>query len=134
MSTTDARNRAGVIRAMFAAIDRAEDADELIRGLLGFLTDDVVFVIGNLDPLLGKEAVIPTIRESMAALRSIQHEIHHVWQAAEDPNVLIAQLTTHHTRLDGVRISLPGCHVLRMRGDLIAESRAYSDPTPLFAA
>src|ERR1700736_4846075 len=100
MSTTDARSRAGVIRAMFAAIDRAEDADGLIGGLLDFLTDDVLFVIGNLDPLQGKEAVIPKIRESMAALQGIQHEVHHVWQAAEDPDVLIAQLTTHHTKLD----------------------------------
>jgi ketosteroid isomerase-like protein len=118
---------------MFAAVDSAENADELIRSLTGFLTDDVVFVIGNEDPLEGKDSVARKVRESLTLLEQVRHEIHDVWQSAEDPDVLIAQMTTHHTRLDGNIVSLPSCHMFRMRGNLVAHSQTYMDATPVFA-
>ena len=133
MSRTDTRSRAGIIRAMFTAVDSAENADELIRSLTSFLTDDVVFVIGNEDPLEGKDSVALKVRESLTVLEKVRHEIHDVWQACEDADVLIAQMTTHHSRLDGNIVSLPSCHMFRMRGNLVAYSQTYMDATPVFA-
>jgi ketosteroid isomerase-like protein len=133
MSRTDTRSQAGIIRAMFTAVDSAENADELVRSLTSFLTDDVVFVIGNEDPLEGKDSVARNVTEALTVLEKVRHEIHDVWQAAEDADVLIAQMTTHHTRLDGKSVSVPSCHVFRMRGNLVAHSQTYMDATPVFA-
>ena len=133
MSRTDTRSQAGIIRAMFTAVDSAENADELVHSLTGFLTDDVVFVIGNEDPLEGKDSVALKVRKSLTVLEKVRHEIHDVWQASEDADVLIAQMTTHHSRLDGNIVSLPSCHMFRMRGNLVAHSQTYMDATPVFA-
>ena len=118
---------------MFTAVDSAENADELVHSLTGFLTDDVVFVIGNEDPLEGKDSVALKVRKSLTVLEKVRHEIHDVWQASEDADVLIAQMTTHHSRLDGNIVSLPSCHMFRMRGNLVAHSQTYMDATPVFA-
>ncbi|MEA2564875.1 MAG: hypothetical protein QOD49_52, partial [Actinomycetota bacterium] len=62
-----------------------------------------------------------------------RHEIHDIWHAAEDADVLIARMTVHYTRLDGSSIGLPCCNIFRMRGDLIADYRVYMDINPVFA-
>ena len=133
MSRTDTRSQAEIIRAMFTAVDSAANPDELVHSLTSFLTDDVVFVIGNEDPLEGKDFVALKVRESLTVLEKVRHEIHDVWQASEDADVLIAQMTTHHSRLDGNIVSLPSCHMFRMRGNLVAYSQTYMDATPVFA-
>jgi ketosteroid isomerase-like protein len=128
MPNTDLQSRAAIVRAMFAAVD-GRDAE----GLIGFLTDDIVLVFAHNAPVEGKQAFDTTNRQFMSAIGGIRHEIHDLWQAAEDPDVVIARMTVHYTRLDGSGISLPCCNVFRMRGDLIADYRVYMDINPVFA-
>ena len=49
MPTTDTLARMDMVRTMFAAGDRGD-----VDGLLSFLTDDVVLVFGNAEPVKGK--------------------------------------------------------------------------------
>jgi ketosteroid isomerase-like protein len=128
MPNTDARSRADIIRAVFAAGDSAD-----IDKLCGFLTDDVELVFGNAAPLKGREAVGTTNREFYRTIRGVRHEIHNLWHAAEDADVLLAQMTVHYTRLDGSVISLPCFNCFRMCGDLISDYRIYMDVNPVFA-
>ena len=128
MSMTESDSRTDVVRAVFAAGDRGDVAE-----LLTLLTDDVLRVSGNADPVVGKEAVQAGSRKFLSAMKAVEHEIHEIWHAAEDKDVLIARATVHYTKYDGTIVSLPSCNVFRMRGDLVAEYRIYMDATPATA-
>jgi limonene-1,2-epoxide hydrolase len=116
------------VSAMFSALDN-RDSDTVI----GHLTGDVVVHLGNADPIQGGGAFIALFDQVLSALQGLRHEIHDVWRAAEDPDVVIARMTVHYTRLDGVLISVPCCNVFRLTDSLIAEYRVYVDMSPVFA-
>ena len=117
-----------MIRAMFTASDSGN-----IDGLLNFLTDDVVLVFGNADPVRGKAAVEAQARQVTSRLKGVRHEIHDIWQTGENADVVIARMTVHYSRLDGSIVSLPCCNIFRMSGGLIADYRIYMDVNPVFA-
>ena len=114
--------------AMFSALDN-RDSDTVI----GHLTGEVVVHLGNADPIQGGGAFIALFDQVLSALQGLRHEIHDVWRAAEDPDVVIARMTVHYTRLDGVLVSVPCCNVFRLMNGLIAEYRVYVDMSPVFA-
>jgi ketosteroid isomerase-like protein len=124
----ETRSREAIIRSLFAAVDR-RDGDTL----LGLLADDVVLVFGNNDPIEGKRRFAEAQRDFSSAIKGLRHEIHDVWSAVEDPDVLIARMTVHYTRLDGSGVSLPCCNVFRMSGEVVADYRVFMDMTPVFA-
>jgi ketosteroid isomerase-like protein len=128
MSDVTIRSRKDIIRAVFAAGD-SEDTD----ALLSFMTDDVQLVFGNADPIVGKAAFADAMRESRATLQSVRHEIHDLWEVAEDEAVVVSVMTVHYTKLNATVVSLPCCNVFRMVGDRVADYRIYMDPSPLFA-
>jgi ketosteroid isomerase-like protein len=130
MSRTDTQPRADadMIRAMIAAGDRS-DTD----GLLTCLSDDDVLVFGNSDPVVGKEAILTQWREFLSTLKGIRHEIHDLWHAAEDPDVVIARMTVHYSKLDGSIVTVPCVNVFGMQGDLVADYRIYIDVSPVLA-
>ncbi len=128
MSKILIKPEATAIRTMFAASDSGD-----INAMLGFLTDDVVLVFGNADPVRGREAVGALSRQVTSKLRSVRHEIHDIWRAEEDPNVFIARMTVHYVRLDGAVVSLPCCNIFGMTGGLVADYRIYMDVNPVFA-
>jgi ketosteroid isomerase-like protein len=113
---------------LFAAVDRRDGA-----AVLGFLSDDVVLVFGNNDPMEGKAQFEEAQRSFASSIGGLRHEIHDVWHAVEDPDVVVARMTVHYTRLDETRVSVPCCNVFRMRGDLVADYRVYMDINPVFA-
>jgi len=128
MTNTQTRSRAAIISAHFAASDSFD-----IEEMGSFLADDVVMVFGNHEPLQGRKAVEEYAHQFFPTLKGIRHEIHDMWQAAEDADVFISRMTVHYTKLDGTVVSLPCVNVFRMRDDLIAEDRIHMDITPLFA-
>jgi len=127
-SKSEIASHDGVIRTMFAASDSGD-----VAAMLRFLTDDVVLVFGNAEPIHGKTAVEALFRQVTSRLRSVRHEIHDIWQASEDARVSIARMTVHYTRLDGSVVSLPCCNIFCVSGDLIADYRVYMDVNPVFA-
>lgn len=128
MSKTSNQSRASMIRTMFAASDSGD-----IDGLLSSLTDDVVLTFGNAESVHGKAAVAALACQVTSKLKGVRHEIHDIWQAAENAHVVIARMTVHYSRDDGVVVSLPCCNIFRMSGDLIADYRVYMDVSPVFA-
>jgi ketosteroid isomerase-like protein len=128
MEKADNQSRATMIRTMYAASDSGD-----IDGLLSLLADDVVLAFGNADVVHGKAAVEAQARQVTSKLKGVRHEIHDIWHAAEDADVIIARMTVHYSRLDGTIVSLPCCNIYRMSGDLIADYRIYMDVNPVFA-
>jgi ketosteroid isomerase-like protein len=128
MTHTETRSHAATIRGQLAATDRF-DTEEMGS----YFTEDVVIVVGNLDPVEGRKANVEFAAQFFATLKGIRHEIHDIWQASEDPDVVISRMTVHYTKLDGTVVSLPCANTFRMRGELIAEDRVHMDATPLYA-
>ena len=128
MVHADTQSQEAVIRSLFAAVDR-RDGD----AVLGFLTADVVLVFGNNDPMEGKARFEEAQRSFASLIGGLRHEIHDIWHAVEDSDVVIARMTVHYTRLDATGVSVPCCNIFRMSGDLVAEYRVYMDINPVFA-
>jgi ketosteroid isomerase-like protein len=91
-------------------------------------------LFGNFEPLTGAAAFTQLFGQFTSSLQAVRHEIHHIWPAASDLDVLIATMTVHYTRTDGRCVSLPCCNVFRMSGALIAEYHVYMDISPALAA
>jgi ketosteroid isomerase-like protein len=117
------------ITAVLAAIDAGE-----VAAAARHLCDDVTVLFGNFDPLIGSAAFVQLFGQFTSSLQSVRHEIHHIWSAASDLEVLIATMTVHYTRTDERCVSLPCCNVFRMSGALIAEYHVYMDISPALAA
>jgi ketosteroid isomerase-like protein len=117
------------ISAVLAAIDAGD-----LAAATNYLCDDVTVLFGSFEPLVGAAMFTQLFQQFTTSLAAVRHEIHDVWPAANDPDVLIATMTAHYTRIDGRRVSLPCCNVFRMSRGLIAEYRVYMDISPALAA
>jgi ketosteroid isomerase-like protein len=125
----DVASHQQAITAVLACID---DGD--LAAATSHLCDDVTVVFGNFEPLVGAGAFTQLFGQFSGSLQAVRHEIHHIWPAANDLDVLVATMTAHYARTDGKRVNLPCCNVFRMSGSLIAEYRVYMDISPALAA
>ena len=128
MSTVPNLTERDTIRALFAALDRGD-----LDAVTTFLRDVVVVVLSNRDPIHGVTAYAELFGGVMGMLAGIRHEIHDIWNAAEDAAVWTVRMTTHYARTDGVAVSLPCCAILRISGGRVADYRVFMDMTPVFA-
>jgi ketosteroid isomerase-like protein len=117
-----------IIAALFAALDRGE-----IEEVASFLDEDVVVHLTNLDPIQGATAFTELYAQVTGTLAGIRHEIHDIWNAAEDDAVWVVRMTVHYTKGDGHTVSLPCCNVFRLLEGAISEYRVFMDMTPVFA-
>ena len=124
---TDTDPRADLIRTMFAGSDSGD-----IDTFISCLTDDAVVVFGSYEPVAGKEAIRALSDDLLSKVASVRHEFHNIWNAVEDPDVYIAQISVHYTKLDRSIVSVPCATVFRMTGDLVAKYSVYMDPTGIF--
>ena len=117
-----------LIRSLFAALDAGD-----LATVSSYLRDDVVVILSNQEPIHGAAAFAELYGQVAGMLAGLHHEIHDVWSAAEDPTVLIAQMTVHYTRRDGKTVSLPCCNVFHFAENLVSGYQVFMDMTPVFA-
>jgi ketosteroid isomerase-like protein len=117
-----------VIRALFEATDRGD-----VGTVSSYLHDDVVVVLGNLEPIHGGAAYSALYHQVTSSLGGIRHELHDVWRADDDGARWIVRMTVHYTRTDGDTVSLPCCNVFQFTDGLVSEYQVYMDMTPVFA-
>lgn len=110
--------------AMFESSDRKD-----VAGWTANMTDDVRFVFGNGEPLIGKEAVSATITAFFGAIEAIKHTVLDSWILDDK---LTQKLTVTYTRLDGSVLEAPAANILTMRDGLISEYLIYVDNSELF--
>jgi ketosteroid isomerase-like protein len=115
-----------VVRAMFDALDGG-DIELMVR----YMTEDVVTTFGNSPELTGKAAFHKMFRDVAESVSGVRHEIHDLWQVAQEISVLVARMTVTYTRHDGTMINLPCCNVFRMRDNLVSHYNVYMDITPV---
>jgi len=113
---------------LFADID-SMDPD----AFAAHLADDVRFVFGNGEPVVGRPAVRDTWASFCDAIAGVSHELIEQWD--EGPATIVESTVTY-TRQDASTISLPVVTIYRtVRADgLIEDYRIFMDVAPLFAA
>src|SRR5262249_18225392 len=109
---------------LFADID-SMDPDAFAR----HLADDVRFVFGNSDPVIGRENVRDTWAVLCAAIAGVAHELIEKWNGGP---ATIVESTVTYTRKDASTISLPVVTIYRADTELIADYRIFMDVAPLF--
>src|SRR5438128_2736436 len=125
MTTSHTLSHAERVRHLFAAVDTRDPAAPLEH-----LTDDIRFRFGNGPEVNGKAEFERGGVDFFGSLGGIRHDVTALWEP--EPDVAIAEMQVHYTRLDGSRISLPCVNVFRFRDDLIADYVIYMDIGPVF--
>ncbi|WP_422378716.1 nuclear transport factor 2 family protein [Roseibium sp.] len=119
-STTPHRK---LIAGLYQAVD-ALDAE----GVGSFVTDDVLFRLGNFDQLQGRQQVIDANAAFFSTISAMQHTISGIWS---DGNTVICSGEVHYTRKDTSTLSVPFATVLTLTDSRIADYRVFVDVSPL---
>lgn len=110
----------------FAAVD-AKD----INGFIEMLTDDHRFVFGGRPDVIGKDNAREQVLYFWSLIGRLRHNIWRVTVAADD--LIFVEANVDYERLDGHSVTVPCCDVIRTRGGLICEQRAYLDQGPVWS-
>jgi limonene-1,2-epoxide hydrolase len=109
---------------LFADID-SMDPDAFAR----HLADDVRFVFGNSEPVIGRDNVRATWAGFCDGIAGVSHELIEQWNT--EPATIVESIVTY-TRKDGSTVSLPVATIYRAGDELIDDYRIFMDVAPLF--
>ena len=109
--------------------DAVDSMDE--TKLAPFLTSDCMFIFGNAEPVLGREAAAEASKAFMAKIAGIKHEIVKTWGTDDH---IITMLNVTYTRKDGKSMKFPAATIWRMKDTQIDEYRIYVDNAAVFAS
>jgi ketosteroid isomerase-like protein len=108
----------------------AVDAQDLER-LSGLLTENARMVMGNGEPLIGREAIMAANAGFFAMVQGVRHTLLREW-VVDGVTVVEAEVT--YTRLDGKEVTVPAVSIWEVdEAGLITDYRVLLDQTPLFA-
>ncbi|MFI5957649.1 nuclear transport factor 2 family protein [Cryptosporangium sp. NPDC051539] len=113
------------VAAIFAAID-SFDPDQFVA----HLTEDVVFVFGNGEPVVGRAAVRDAVAGFFSTIDGLSHRIVDRWDLDGDT---IVRIDVEYTRKDGKHVTVPNADILAFEGDLVRHWQIYIDLAPVFA-
>jgi ketosteroid isomerase-like protein len=128
MTRAPASAQLELIRELFTAIDRGDGGTAA-----SMFADDIRFAFGNNPPVHGRGKVEGTMRDFLTTIAGIRHELTGLWQVAGNPDIVVAEMTVHYSRLDSTSVSLPCCNVFRTHNGAIADYQIYMDVNPVFA-
>jgi len=109
---------------LFADIDSMEP-----EAFAQHLADDVRFVFGNADPVIGRGNVRDTWAGFCDGIAGVRHELIEQFSSGA---ATIVESTVTYTRKDASTISLPVVTIYRGAGELIEDYRIFMDVAPLF--
>ena len=128
MTRAPAPAQIDLVRELFTAIDSGD-----LSTAASLFADNIQFTFGNNPRVHGRKEVEGTMRDFLATIAGIRHELTGLSQAAGNPDTVVAEMTVHYSRLDGTNVSLPCCNVFRTQDGAIADYRIYMDVNPVFA-
>ena len=102
--------------------------DKNVEHLSTFLSDNVLFRIGNYDPVRGKNAVLEANRAFFNSITSMKHQIDNIWSQGED---VICNGSIHYIRLDGSTHSATFATALKLKNEKISDYLVYADLSQL---
>ena len=108
-----------------------EDIDSMVpEAFAKHLSEEVSFVFGNSEPVVGRENVRETWAGFCDAIAGVSHTVLEQWVSG--PVTIVESLVTY-TRKDESTVSLPVVTIYRGEGELIDDYRIFMDVQPLFA-
>jgi len=112
-----------LIAGLYAAVDNLD-----AQGVGRFVTDDVLFQLGNFDELEGRQAVVDANAAFFNTISAMRHTISGIWSEGE---TVICTGEVHYTRKDASELTVPFATVLTLRATRISDYRVYVDVSPL---
>src|SRR5690348_13477188 len=110
---------------MSAHPDLFADIDSMVpEAFSSHLADDVRFVFGNSEPVIGRENVRETWAGFCDAIAGVSHEVIEQWNTG---TATIVESIVTYTRKDHSTISLPVVTIYRGEGELIDDYRIFMD-------
>ena len=112
------------VRQLFKSIDNQDT-----EAFLAFLSDNVFFQFGNIEPVNGKTAVGDVISGFFDSIKALHHDITDMW---EQDGVVICHGVVTYTRHDSSTLSVPFSNIFKLDGDLVREYLIYVDVSSLY--
>ncbi|MEO1039609.1 MAG: nuclear transport factor 2 family protein [Pseudomonadota bacterium] len=116
-------------RGFFKRVD-AQNARALERDF----ADDIHFRMGNLEPLLGRDAVIGAFLQTDENFSGITHDIMGAWTGTWDKGEVVSvEALATYNRSGRTPVTIPVTSTLRLNADRqVADYRIFIDPAPVF--
>ena len=114
-------------RAFVQKLYRVVDARD-VNALGNMLAEGVLFKIGNMDDVVGKEAVLEANKGFFTSIAGMVHTIENVWSQGDD---VICHGHVDYTRLDGTNTSATFSTILKLKDELIVDYRVFADVSAL---
>ena len=111
------------IRAYFREVDAMRP-----RELVKWYTPKGSFRFANNPPVMGADAMIGTLEQFYATLKSMRHKEQGLWVAGGAG--VFEALVTFETQ-DGRTVSIPAASILRTEGGFVQDFRFIMDAAPL---
>jgi ketosteroid isomerase-like protein len=102
------------------------NVDEYIKGF----TDDAIYKIGNLDPVIGPEAIKAFAAPIVENFSKVSHDVKNMW---ETDDTVFAEMVLTYDRKDGKSFDIPCIDIIEFEGDKVKKLQSYIDVSPLFA-
>lgn len=110
---------------LFKAID-GRDA----KSFASFLTEDVIFTMGNFPPVEGKDKVEQAVGGFFDSIKALQHSDLSVFQ---DGNTVISKGKVTYTRHNDTQLTVGFCNVLGLVDDKVKDYEIFLDVSQLYA-
>jgi len=113
-------------QAVFSLVDSMD-----APAMAGLFAEDATMVVGNAEPLAGREAIRAGNEAFLAKINGLRHRLLNEWTVGPDT---IAETEVTYNRLDGREVTIPAVSIWQTGDDgLISDYRIFFDTAPLFA-
>ena len=112
------------IQSVFSILDR-KDATAYSE----LLTENSVFRFGNMDAVMGKQAIHEAQSGFFGSIKAMRHELIRTWK---DGSSIAIEGKVTYTRADDSSVTLPFVDVFEFEGEKISATIIYMDINPLF--
>lgn len=114
-----------LVQQLLAAYDSSNQYD------VRYFTDDAVYKIGNLDPVIGPENIVKFGANLMQTIESASHEVRNIWEIGD---TVILEADVIFKRKDGRVFQLPNVTIIRFAGERVRQLQAFIDASPVFSS
>jgi ketosteroid isomerase-like protein len=118
-------NKAEIVRQLLATVE-ASKPDEYI----GFFTEDAVYKIGSLEPVIGIQKIRQFSSNIMQLIESVSHNIIDIW---ETENIVICHVIVNYKRKDNKVFAIPSISIIQFKNNKIQKYQAFIDASPVFS-
>jgi ketosteroid isomerase-like protein len=114
------------VKNLLAEYDATNEYD------IRYFTDDVVYKIGNLKPVIGPQNVVKFGTSLMQTIESSSHEIKNIWEIGD---TVIVEVDVIFKRKDGEVFQLPNVTIIRFEENenKVRQLQAFIDISPVFS-